>query len=48
MDQMMIENKMVGEIMNQGEVGHGNMVEEMKNALEQEIVMEEKIKMAEI
>jgi hypothetical protein len=35
MDEMMINNKMVGEIMNTQEIGHDAMVDEMKEALQQ-------------
>ena len=35
MDEMMINNKMVGEIMNTQVIGHDAMVDEMKEALQQ-------------
>lgn len=39
MDEMMINGKMITEIMNTGETQTDGMVEEMKNALQQEIAM---------
>jgi hypothetical protein len=47
MDEMMINGKMVTEIMSTGETQTDGMVEEMKNALQQEIAMEEKNKLIE-
>ena len=48
MDEMMINNKMIGEIMEGNkEMGTDSIVEDMKNALQQEILMEEKNKMEE-
>lgn len=47
MDEMMINGKMITEIMNTGETQTDNTVEEMKKALEQEILMEEKNKLME-
>lgn len=47
MDEMMINNKMVGEIMNTQEIGTDSVVDEMKNALQMEIAMEEKNKLME-
>lgn len=43
----MINNKMVGEIMNTQEIGTDSVVDEMKNALQMEIAMEEKNKLME-
>lgn len=45
MDEVMINNKMIGEIMNTNDVQHDTVVEEMKNALQQEIALQEKNKM---
>jgi hypothetical protein len=39
MDELMINNKMIGEIMDTKEIGNDSMVEEMKLALQQEIHM---------
>ena len=47
MDEMMINGKMITEIMSTGETQTDGMVEEMKNALQQEIAMEEKNKLIE-
>lgn len=47
MDEMMINNKMMTEIMSGAEVGNDAMVEDMKNALQAEIAMEEKNKLME-
>ncbi len=47
MDEMMINGKMITEIMNTGETQTDGMVEDMKNALQQEIAMEEKNKLYE-
>ena len=44
---MMINNKMMNEIMAGTEVGNDHIVEEMKNVLQQQIAMEEKNKLAE-
>jgi len=43
----MINNKMVGEIMNTQEIGTDAVVDEMKNALHMEIAMEEENKLME-
>ena len=40
MDEMMINNKMMTEVMSGTEIGNDTMVEEMKNVLQQEIAME--------
>jgi hypothetical protein len=45
MDEMMINNKMMTEIMTGTEVGNDAVVEDMKNVLQQEIAMEEKAKL---
>lgn len=42
MDEMMINNKMMTEVMSGTEIGNDGMVEDMKNVLQQEIAMEEK------
>ncbi len=47
MDEMMINNKMMTEIMSSNEVGNDAVVEDMKNALQAEIAMEEKNKLLE-
>lgn len=47
MDEMMINGKMITEIMNTGETQTDSTVQEMKRALEQEILMEQKNKMME-
>jgi len=47
MDEMMINNKMMTEIMTGTEVGNDAVVEDMKNVLQQEIAMEEKNKLME-
>ncbi len=47
MDELMINNKMIGEIMDTKEIGNDSMVEEMKLALQQEIHMQEKNKLEE-
>ena len=47
MDEMMINNKMMTEIMSGTEVGNDAVVEDMKNVLQQEIAMEEKNKLME-
>jgi len=39
MDEVMINNKMIGEIININDVQHDTVVEEMKNALQQEIAL---------
>lgn len=44
---MMINNKMMTEIMNTNEAGTDMVVEEMKHALQEEIAMEEKNKLME-
>lgn len=43
----MINNKMMTEIMSTNEVGNDAVVEDMKNALQAEIAMEEKNKLLE-
>ena len=43
----MINNKMVGEIMNTQQIGTDTIVDEMKQALQQEIAMQEKNKLME-
>lgn len=45
MDEMMINNKMMNQIMTGTEVGNDAVVEDMKNVLQQEIAMEEKGKL---
>ena len=40
MDEMMINNKMMTEIMSTQEAGTDNVVEDMKNVLQQEIALE--------
>jgi hypothetical protein len=45
MDEMMINGKMITEIMNTNETQTDGVVEEMKQALQQEIAMEEKNKL---
>ena len=45
MDEMMINNKMMTEIMSGNEVGNDAVVEDMKNVLQAEIAMEEKNKL---
>ncbi len=47
MDEMMINGKMINEIMSSNEPQTDNVVQEMKNALQQEIAMEEKNKLME-
>lgn len=47
MDEMMINNKMMTEIMSSNEVGNDAVVEDMKNALQAEIALEEKNKLME-
>jgi acetyl-CoA carboxylase alpha subunit len=47
MDEMMINGKMITEIMNTGDIQTDGMVEDMKNALQQEIALEEKNKLIE-
>lgn len=47
MDEMMINGKMITEIMSTGETQTDGMVEEMKEALQQEIALEEKGKLIE-
>jgi len=47
MDEMMINNKMMTEVMSGTEVGNDMVVEDMKNVLQQEIAMEEKNKLME-
>lgn len=47
MDEMMINNKMMGEIMNSNEISNDAVVEDMKNALQAEIAMEEKNRLLE-
>ncbi|XP_031505845.1 uncharacterized protein LOC116268266 [Nymphaea colorata] len=47
MDEMMINGKMITEIMNTNETQTDGMVEEMKEALQQEIALEEKNKLME-
>ena len=47
MDEMMINNKMMTEIMEGQEAGTDTVVEDMKNVLQQEIAMEEKNKLME-
>ena len=45
MDEMMINNKMMNEIMTGTEVGNDMVVEDMKKVLQDEIALEEKNKM---
>lgn len=47
MDEMMINNKMMTEVMSSNEVGNDSVVEDMKNVLQNEIAMEEKNKLIE-
>ena len=47
MDEVMLNNKMINEVMSTNDIQHDNMVEDMKQALQQEIAMEEKNKLAE-
>ena len=47
MDEMMINGKMMNEMMNTNDVATDNVAEEMKQALQQEIAMEESNKLME-